>query len=104
MGMGSNGSRDTSWEAVTVMWEMMVLRGSRERGMKGQVQETWGHRAQTLLSFVTLPKGSAIHSGGYIRTQYNPWLFPYDYIVLYYHPTLLCTHGCQFASCTSVSW
>lgn len=46
MGMGSNRSRDTSWEAVTVMWEMMVLGGGRGRGVKGTGSRNMGTKSQ----------------------------------------------------------
>lgn len=45
-GMGSHGSRDTSWEAVTVMWEMMVLGGGRGRGVKWTGSRTMGTQSQ----------------------------------------------------------
>lgn len=72
-GMGSNGSRDTSWEAVIVTWEKMVLGGGRGRGVKGAGSRNMGDRElkPSLPPFVTLPKGSAMRSIGYILAPHG---------------------------------
>lgn len=53
----------------------------------------------SILPFVTLPKGSAMCSEGYILTPYDSWLFPPECKVLYYRPASLCTDCLPVCRC-----